>query len=641
MPPVRSTHGVETTKTPRFMSKSLFLFFVLVVFSIVFSQLFFWQLENHDAVSLVERSLSTNHLFFDFLLTTGLLVLLVNGRVFYRLAAYTVFILFILIYSVQYASLFMTGDYLSPTAIDNIQHAGLILTPSKTAISSVICIFLLAIILIAEIFLKTTNWKKIILLSACCFVLAAFLKMDKFWLSNDMLLANMELYQSDNNHGKNFSPVSAVIKSFGRTWQSSQKSTPLTEAELQKLSEFGFVYDEQSDYPLIKDDIYQSELPFEPRKNQSGSNTPLNIIVFLSEGISARIIQPYNNQFPDLTPNIADFAKSAMRVDNYYNHTFATYRGLLGQLCSIFPIYAGGQINEQTDYYCLGNLFAEEGYETYFSFSQQKKKTKLDEVLAKTNVNHIYAQDDLRHLFLADEPAKRPLALSDQQFFKAIIEHLRSLELRQQTGDKKPFFMGLYNIETHAYYHMSDDGVKYKQRDNYVLNSIHNYDNAFGKFWQYFRQSTLFENTVIIFTADHTHFQSKDFYSLVKNQADYEPNFVDKIPLLIYHPGLELSTDFDAKYASSLDFAPTIAHLMQFRNRPNSFLGRSIFERVTNEGLAYGEGHIFLFGSDGVKIQGEYYVKPFNDTDINKMYKVINNIHALESQGRIWNRDKN
>ena len=641
MAPPESAYTQETTLARDPMSKSLFFLIVFAIFSVVFGQLFFYQLDGYETVDLIGRSISTNQIFSDFLLTTGLVILLVNGRVVYRLVGYLVSVVFISIYAVQYASLYLTGDYLSPTAIDNIQHIGLILTPSKTAIISVSAVLLLVMVFVAERLFKTSGWNKVILLSVCCFIFAASLKTDEYWLSSDILSVRVNLYQSGENEGRYTSPIRAFANSLGRTWQSVQKSRPLTAAELERLRDFGFVYDEKSDYPLIKDEIYQSELPFQSSGKQADPDLPLNVIVFLSEGISARVVQPYNRQYPGLTPNIASFAGSAMRVDNYYNHTFATYRGLLGQLCSIFPIYAGGQINPQTDYYCLGNLFNEEGYETYFSFSQQKQKTKLDEVLEKTNISHIYAQDDLRRLFLANEPEKRPLALSDQQFFTAIIEHLGALEQRQETGDGKPFFMGLYNIETHAYYQMSDDGVKYKKRDNYILNTIHNYDNAFGRFWQYFKQSALFENTVVIFTADHTHFQGKDFVALVNDQPDYKPNFVDRIPMLIYHPGLELPTDFDAKYASSLDLAPTVAHLMKFKNRPNSFLGRSIFERATNEGLAYGEGHIYLIGSDGVKIQGEYYARPFNDTDINQMYKVINNTHALESQGRIWNRDKN
>ncbi len=402
--------------------------------------------------------------------------------------------------------------------------------------------------------------------------------------------------QTDEKSVKYSSPIKALINSLEKTQQSSLKSRLMVEAELKKVSKFGIYYNERNSFPLIKDYIYNAEVPFPAKRNQFNPGEPLNIIIFFSEGLSARVIQPYNNQYPDLTPNIADFTSSAMKVDNYYNHTFATYRGLLGQLCSIFPMHAGGQTIQQTDYYCLGDLFNEEGYDTYFLFSQQKKKTDLDELLAKTSINHLLAQDDLRHLYLADEPAKRPLALSDQQFFKAAIEHLHSLEHQLKTGDETPFFMGLYNIGTHAYYHMSDDGVTYKEQDNYILNAIHNYDNAFGKFWLYFKQSALFNNTIVIFTADHAHFQGKDFASLVSMQQDYQSYFVDKIPLLIYHPRMELPMSFDAKHTSSLDLAPTIAQLMKFKNRSNSFLGQSVFERVSNEGLAYGDGNIYLIG---------------------------------------------
>jgi len=622
------------------MSKSLFFLIVLIVFSIIFSQLFFYQLDGYQAATLIERLTSANSLFVESLLATALIVLLVNGRLPHRLAAYIIFSLLITVYCLQYASLYLTGDYVSPTALDNIQHIGLILSPAKMAIIGTLCLSLLATILVAEFTFNKTTWKKAVFLFAACLISAALIKTGDYQLSTDTLSARAELNQSDDKFAGATSPIRALFNSFERTRQSGLKSRPMAKAELKQVGKFGIFYDESKAYPLIKDYIYQTEVPFPPKRSQANPGTPLNIIVFFSEGLSARIIQPYNNQYPGLTPNIADFSSSAMKVDNYYNHTFATYRGLLGQLCSIFPMYAGGRTIPKTDYYCLGDLFNEEGYETHFLFSQQKKNTDLDELIAKTNIDHILAQNDLRHLYLADEPEKRPLALSDQQFFKATIEHLRSLENLQKSGDETPFFMGLYNIGTHAYYHMSDDGVSYKnkEQDSYILNAIHNYDNAFGKFWRYFQQSDLFENTIVIFTADHAHYQGKDFTSLVKEQSDYQPYFVDEIPLLIYHPAMELPTGFDAKFTSSLDLAPTVAQLMQFENRSNSFLGQSVFERVTNEGLAYGDGYLYLTGPGGIREQNEYYDDPSNDTNINQMYKLINNIQALERDGRIWNR---
>ena len=621
------------------MTKSLFFLFVLVVLSLIFSQLFFYQLDGYETATLTGRAVAANHQLAEFLFVAGLVGLFVSGRVFSRFTGYLIFVLFILIYSFQYASVFITGDYLSPTAIDNVQHIGLVLSPIKITIVGLLGIFLLVIVFTAERICKTSTRKQAALLAIGCFAVAALFKLDSFWLNEEMLSARSSLYHSEVNYANYLSPLPIFKQSLGRVWQTVQKSRPLTKIELQELQGFGITYDEQNAYPLIKDYIYQSELPFTRQSGTAGADTRLNVIVFLSEGLAARVMQPYNNQYPDLTPNIADFANSAMRVDNYYNHTFATYRGLLGQLCSIFPVYAGGQISTDTEYYCLGDLFNEEGYETYFLFSQQKEKTKLHEVLAKTNISHIFAQEDLQSLYLGGESEKRPLALSDQQFMRATIAQLRALEDRQKSGDETPFFLGLYNIETHAYYHASDDGVTYKQNDSYILDAIHNYDDAFGKFWEYFQESGLFTNTIVIFTTDHTHFQGKDFLGLVNNQTDYKPLFVDKIPLLIYHPRMKLPKEFDANFASSIDLAPTIAHLMSIRNRSNSFLGRSIFDRVTNEGLAYGEGHIYLIGQDGIEVQNEYFVKPGSDTKINRMYKVINNFHALETQGRIWDRD--
>ena len=86
--------------------------------------------------------------------------------------------------------------------------------------------------------------------------------------------------------------------------QTHQQNKPLTKAELQELADFGIAYAGRSDYPLIKDYLYEAELPFGQQTTEADSNTPLNIIVFLSEGLSARVMQPYNNQYPGLARGV-------------------------------------------------------------------------------------------------------------------------------------------------------------------------------------------------------------------------------------------------------------------------------------------------------------------------------------------------
>lgn len=626
------TRGVKKSSRP------LFFLVILGISALVFSQLYFYQLGGYRDATLFVRLVSTNHLLAEFLVVTGLVAALVNGHLLWRVFAYILFVLFMSVCGAQYVALVLTSDFLTPTALDNIRHIGLVMSPQKTVMAVTFLCCLVVAVGCAERFFTRTGKIRVALLVFLCFVLGMMLRFDVYWLDEQTQTQRTSMYYSNVNLGIPTAPVQALAQSLGRLQQVHHQNKPLTENELQEVTDFGIAYSADNDYPLIKDHFYRSELPFAAQAGQALTSEGMNVILFLSEGISARVIQPYNEQYPGLTPNIAAFAESAMRVDNYYNHTFATYRGLLGQMCSVFPVYAGGQVSEGTDYYCLGNLLNEEAYETYFLFSQQKAKTKLDEVLAKTNVSHVLAQEELSARFLDGEAGKRDLALSDQQFMRATIAQLQALEQQQAAGNGVPFFLGFYNIETHAYYHAADDGVSYAGHDSYILDSIRNFDDTFGKFWDYFRQSGLYRNTIVVFTSDHAHFQGRDFVGLVDNQPDYQRFFVDRIPLLVYHPGLELPARYDAAYASSIDLAPTIAHLMELGNRPNAFVGRSIFERASNQGLAFGEGHVFLIGPAGIRVQGEYFVEPQKDFDLNLMYKVMNNFNTLEKQRRIWDR---
>lgn len=129
-------------------------------------------------------------------------------------------------------------------------------------------------------------------------------------------------------------------------------------------------------YPLQR---RQHEFPPLPFKEIRRPNTPLNVIVIFAEGMSARVMETYSGRYTDLTPNLNSFAQSAMVVDNYYNHTAATFRGLLGQLASGHPFYGGstkdgweekGKDNtgalSKFNYQTLPNILRENGYDTAF-----------------------------------------------------------------------------------------------------------------------------------------------------------------------------------------------------------------------------------------------------------------------------------
>lgn len=121
---------------------------------------------------------------------------------------------------------------------------------------------------------------------------------------------------------------------------------------------------------------------------------------------------------------------------------------------------------------------------------------------------------------------------------------------------------------------------------------------------------------------------------VVAHDPDYRSYFVDQIRLIIHDPGKPLPKTFDANYATSIDFAPTVAHLMGFDSN-NSFLGNSLFDESiepAKAGIAAAGDEYFLIVSGGVRRDDD----PGGDPDeIQYIRRLVHTIHQLELHDRI------
>jgi len=107
--------------------------------------------------------------------------------------------------------------------------------------------------------------------------------------------------------------------------------------------------------------------------------------------------------------------------------------------------------------------------------------------------------------------------------------------------------------------------------------------------------------------------------------------------MIIHDPTASLPPTFDANNATSIDLAPSLAHVLGLPNGRNPFLGSSIFEPRTKEyknlGIAsYGES---IYIVDGEKINDE------NNSDahlqqLDLIGRYIKYTQALEVTNRIY-----
>ena len=580
--------------------------------------------------------------FLDFLLVCLIGILLVNGRWPLRCLAYVWCGLFFLSYLVQYLAVYMGGEFATFLAVDNANHISLLI--NRRSLSAGVGFIVVAglFVWLVEFRCKRpagflSGW----ILPAGVFLGAVLVHQSDKWLSDQSLAIQTDFYSSKGTRLAHKSPMESLYKVLFR--EKSDALKPLDQNDTDRAAEYGIAIKLDQRFPLIKPALYSSPLPFSASKKIEPKP---NVIVFFAEGISARTLDIYDGLAPSLTPNLTDFASSSMVVNNYFNHTYATYRGLQGQLCSFYPTHGGhgGWDTHYDDlktinYLCLSNLVNELGYETVFLDTHRADFGFVDEMMLQLGFQTVINAEEVVEKHIGGEPLRRD-ALSDNQLMEGLVGILREKEI--SANSSSPFFLGLYNLETHTFQKIRKDGKKYREGDNYVLNTIHNFDHAFGKFWNYFQNSTFFDNTIVVFTSDHAHYPDRDYRKTVNNMLggtdNYQPYFVDRIPLVIYDPFRNLPSYFDAKFASSIDFAPSMAHWLGIENQANSFIGNSIFDENRVNGLSIASADIehYRITKQGI----EASTKQDDDSkELKFIDYLLGSLREVERHDRIWPSD--
>lgn len=347
-----------------------------------------------------------------------------------------------------------------------------------------------------------------------------------------------------------------------------------------------------------------------------------NIVVVFAEGFSAQWIDEFN-QYKDLTPNINRFLAQSVYFDNYYNHTAATFRGLRGQLTSSYQ-YRGGYTSKKDGLGQVGveninstltesivsvpQILRDNNFHSYFLVAHPNNHS-LTQMLKTLGFDNVFGADDF--------PVQRTgIDLTDQQIFRALGNLVNSDKLQQ------PYFIGTYNVGTH--YGQNSPDVKYGDGKNKLLNTIHNFDDAFGRFWNSVKSR---KDLVVIFTADHAAYPSSLYNRTFSTHRRF---FVDRIPFAVW--GHEIKPKMiDSHGRNSLDFAPTLMQAMGIRKSFNYFLGCSLFSEKCEREFEY----IYCQGDWCLKTP-EMRVLDDGNADDRTVYQKIMDFYNLSEDRRFY-----
>lgn len=305
-----------------------------------------------------------------------------------------------------------------------------------------------------------------------------------------------------------------------------------------------------SEMDSAAEEFYSSEVQ-DNRIKDAGLGDRPNVILIFTEGLSQNIVDDSRM----IMPNVKALEERSLNFTGYYNHTFATYRGLIGQL------YSGYQLNDLDDNYLISLQRIFDYYQYHSAFiNTEPENEEFSQFLAAMNFDELIGNAE-------DEKSGMVDSYSDREAYEMLFEKACEMDERNS-----PFFLCIYTFGTHVSLDSVDE--KFGDGEDALLNKFYNDDVWLGEFLQKFDNSPLAENTILIFTADHCTYADSDFTAAFPDYTR-ECLMVDRIPFCIYYKGIVPET-IDAGGRNSLDLAPTILDYLDM-TAPNYFLGSSLF----------------------------------------------------------------
>jgi phosphoglycerol transferase MdoB-like AlkP superfamily enzyme len=300
-------------------------------------------------------------------------------------------------------------------------------------------------------------------------------------------------------------------------------------------------------------------------KNDGNEMRKLNVVMFILEGFSREFVGFFNPDSTGYTP----FLDSLLTHSYSFEYSFAN--GLRSVDC--MPASLAG-IPRYIDPYCyfiysnnslqgLPQMLKNEGYTTAFFHGAPNTTLGFKAFANSIGFEKYYGMDEYEHKEFFDGT----WAIFDEPYLKYFAE------MTDKTAqEKKPFFTAVFTASSHEPFALPDEYKNVFTKGTIPMHKTVSYaDNALRKFFEQVRDKEWFENTVFVFTADHTGPSCRDDYNNDMGRL--------MIPVFFYTPGGQLPAKCDSvRLMQQTDITPSLLSLLNCQKQVFSF-GKNIFDK--------------------------------------------------------------
>ncbi len=285
-----------------------------------------------------------------------------------------------------------------------------------------------------------------------------------------------------------------------------------------------------------------------PFSRHAGKRTPHNVIVVLLESWSASYVDTFNNgRHLGVAPEMDALASDGLVFSNFYAAGQRSYEGIQAVMTGLpalpgIPSLSEGLTIRTTQ---VGSLAAQQGVRTLFMQASERRSLRLDAVAKSLGFAEYYGREDVPRVLLDYPDADAFRFGLDYESLQNMVDHLH--------GEQKQFLAFLFTGSTHTPVAAVPANLRAPvspdNPDREFLDAIHYSDWSIGQFIKRARQEPWFDNTVFIFTADHT------------RGSDEQLRDRFHTPMVIYAPAI-FSHRVDTRIGAQVDVFDTAIDLL-------------------------------------------------------------------------------
>ena len=308
-------------------------------------------------------------------------------------------------------------------------------------------------------------------------------------------------------------------------------------------------------FPVIK--TYSSHLPFSEK----------NIVFIVLESFSSEFLYPESGDV-----NLAPFISSLLPKSYVFTNCFANGKKSIEGIPSILSsipslmnnpvstsIYAGNKMES------IASILKSKGYASSFYHGGKNGTMNFDGYCANTGFDKYVGLDEYPN----PEDFDGAWGIPDEPFLQFYAQELSKMT--------QPFVSTVFTLSSHHPFTIPN---KYVERFNKgktpLENTILYTDFSVQQFFSKLEDSEVLQNSIFIFTADHTSSSRKKYYRNSLGTFD--------IPFFIYSPGDSLAKiGIDSSITQQIDILPTVLDLMHY---PDSFFAFGQSKMRDNDGFS-------------------------------------------------------